>query len=147
MPITRRNPRAKTNEWIAQRMEAQQSLPPDVYEGVAVNDRGELIEGFSSNFYAIKDDRLYTVDRGMLRGIAREIVLKISEGILPIDLSAIHMQDIPSLQEAFLTSSSRGILAIIAIDDHLISQGRPGPITSELTNRYDAWVDQHLEPI
>ena len=147
LPITRRNPRAKTNNWIAQRTQAQRSLAADVYECITVNDIGELIEGFSSNFYAIKDGCLYTAKRGMLHGIARRIVLTIAEEVLPLNFAAIKRTEIPNLQEAFLTSSSRGILAIIAIDGHMVGQGEPGQITAELAARYDRWVEEHLEPI
>ncbi|NJL93532.1 MAG: hypothetical protein HC915_07270 [Anaerolineae bacterium] len=51
------------------------------------------------------------------------------------------------MDEAFLTSSSRGVLPIVMIDDQPIGAGAPGVLTRELQQRYDAWTEAHLEPI
>jgi branched-subunit amino acid aminotransferase/4-amino-4-deoxychorismate lyase len=59
----------------------------------------------------------------------------------------VRLVEVPAIQEAFLTSSSRAIVPITRIDDEVIGDGAPGAVTLELAGRYSAWVDAHLEPI
>lgn len=145
--ISRHNPRAKSNAWESARAQALKRLPPDVYEGLLTNDRGEILEGFTSNVYAVQGQAMLTPDSGMLRGISRQILLD----VLPANLHLIHRPiqtaDLPALDECFLTSSSRGVIPIIQIDDSVIGDGEPGHWTQSLESRYHQWVDEHLEQI
>lgn len=147
VPILRRNPRAKHNEWMATRAAARARLHPEVYEGIIVNEQGELLEGFASNFYAVIDGGLYTANGTVLEGISRAIVLTISPGILKVHLRPIQRAELSHLAEAFLSGSTRGVLPIVRIDSRALRDGRPGPRTQEIIARYDAWVESHLEPI
>jgi len=145
--ITRPNPRAKTNAWEGIRAEASKSLPQKVYEGVVCNSSGELLEGFSSNFYAVKDEKLWTAGENMLLGIARKIILDVAQDLLPLHLHPVTIEDLPLLQEAFLSSSGRGVVPIVKIDDHIIGDGTPGSFTLEIIRRFNAWVEDNLEPV
>lgn len=147
VPIERQNPQAKDNAWMEQR-EAAKANAPTAYEYLILNPKDEILEGFGSNFYAIQDQRLYTApDETVLGGIARKIALSIAPEFCEVLLKAIHQKQIPDLDEAFLTSSSRGIIPIIAINAHTIGDGKPGALTQDLSAAYDAWVDNHLEAI
>jgi branched-chain amino acid aminotransferase len=145
--VTRPNPMAKSNAWINLRDEASKAIPDQVYEGIILNRTGHLKEGFSSNFYAIRNDALYTEDCDILHGIARRIVLMIAPEIIPLHLSPIHIDQLAHIEEAFLTSSSRGIVPIIQIDNIRIGAGEPGKVTRALSTAYDHWVQGHLEPL
>jgi branched-chain amino acid aminotransferase len=146
--IRRRNPRAKTNDWIQQREVAAAQIPEDAYQGIIVNEAGQLLEGFSSNFYAIRDGFLYTAgDALVLSGISRKIALQVIPDIVPLQMTPITRAEIARLAEAFLTSSSRGVIPIVQIDKHVIGSGKPGPLTQAISRQYNAWVEAHLEPI
>jgi len=145
--ITRPNPKAKTNLWENLRADAREDLPSTIFEGVVRTKQGVLLEGFSSNFYAIEGGVLRTSSKQILHGVARIIVLTVLEGFLPIDTTAVNVDEIERLDESFLSSSSRGVVPIINIDGITIGDGSPGPLTQEIIRRYDAWVSSHLEPI
>lgn len=146
--IARRNPRAKTNDWSRQRATAAEQILKDIYEGIIVNESAQLLEGFGSNFYAIRDGLLYTADESLvLGGISRKVALQVIPNVLPLRLTPITRADVPFLDEAFLTSSSRGVIPIVQIDEQFIGSGEPGPLTQEIARQYDAWVEAHLEPI
>ena len=145
--ITRPNPKAKTNLWENLRADAREDLPSEVFEGVVRTKQGVLLEGFSSNIFAIKNGVLRTSSERILLGIARKIVLTVIEGFLRIDTRAVSVDEIESLEESFLSSSSRGVVPIIMIDGVTIGDGSPGPLTREIISRYDTWVASHLEPI
>ncbi len=147
LAMERPDPQVKSNRWIARRQQAKARLPAGTYEGILVNRAGELLEGLSSNFYAVLGGTLRTAADQALYGVARRIVLQVAPKVLPVELRPVTRAHIPHLEEAFLSSSSRGVLPIIAIDGRPVGGGRPGPRTSAIQRAYHAWVEAHLEPI
>jgi branched-chain amino acid aminotransferase len=146
--LARRNPEAKTTDWMLTRRAATEAFPKGVYEGILVTEDGELLEGTNTNFYAIRNDTLRTAgEYEVLSGIARRIVLTVATEILQVELKAIHTGEIPLISEAFLTSATRGVIPIVQIEDHQIGDGRPGNFTRHIRERYEAWATAHLEPI
>jgi branched-chain amino acid aminotransferase len=145
--IDRPNPRAKSTRWIQLREEARKQLPGWAYEGLVCNIQGVILEGFSSNFYAVTKGTLRTAEASVLSGIARKILLTVAAGLVEISFESVRLDEVRSLDEAMLTSSSRGIVPIIRIDEHTIGKGEPGPITGELWRRYQLWVEEHSEGI
>ncbi|MCL4255754.1 MAG: aminotransferase class IV [Anaerolineae bacterium] len=140
----RQNPLVKSTEWMHQRDEIKQS---DAYETLLLDTHQHILEGTGSNFYAIRMNTLYTAGEGVLGGIARLIVLDVAQNIIPVELTPISVDEFPHIQEAFITSSSRGIIPVVKIDNHTIGDGRVGKITTDLREAYQAWVNGHLEEL
>jgi len=146
--LSRHNPVAKTTEWMTRRRAATDSFPPDIYEGILVAEDGSLLEGTNSNFYGIRGGTLYTADNNrVLPGIARRILLTVAPDVLPVQMTAITVDEIGSLDEAFLTSASRGVIPIVEIDGKLVGNGKPGPSTLRLRDQYEAWANAQLKPL
>ncbi len=146
--MARHNPAAKTTAWIAERRATVEAFPAGIYEGILVNEAGDLLEGTSSNFYAIMDDCLHTApDGAALGGIAQRIVLTVAPEVLPVERTAVNVSDLRFLEEAFITSAGRGVVPVIMVDGQVIAAGQPGPFTLAIRERYDAWADAHLEPL
>lgn len=145
--FARSHPRVKSNRLEGLRAQVRSRMPDYAYEGLITGPRGEILEGLSSNFYAISGGVLRTADTFVLHGISRQIVLAVAEGRLPVQLDPIAQADIPETDEAFMSSSSRGILPVVEINEMRIGNGRPGGVTRELMASYDAWVDSHCEPL
>jgi branched-chain amino acid aminotransferase len=139
----RHNPAAKTTGWMHDRV--HYVLPEGIYTGLLRDSDGRILEGMSSNFYAILDGELRTAGEGMLPGIAQQIVFTIAPDTIPVRKDAVGAADVPSLREAFITSSSRGIVPVVEIDGVTIGDGKPGATTVALQAAYDAWVKGHLE--
>ena len=72
MGAPRTNAAAKDSEWIRQRKPLEAMKRDDVNEGILEGEGGELMEGLSSNFFAIKDGTVYTAGEGVLLGTLRE---------------------------------------------------------------------------
>lgn len=143
----RRGPSAKTSDWMHIRAKMQDAIAPGVYEIILLDESGFMLEGASSNFYAIIDGQLYTAGCDILAGISRRIVLEVCRDILPLRLQAPHIDDVPGLLEAFLTSSSRGVIPIVEIDGRPIGDGAVGEYTLKLRRAYERWVTEHLEEL
>jgi branched-chain amino acid aminotransferase len=145
--LARENPEAKTTDWQINRQAIEAALPNGVFTGILVSDEGELLEGLSSNFYAIVDGTLWTAGGGVLPGIAQLIVLEVAPDVLPVRRDAPRLADLPRFAEAFLTSASRGIVPIVQINDTVLGEGAPGPLTQTLRARYQAWAAAHMEEL
>jgi branched-chain amino acid aminotransferase len=143
----RANPAAKTTGWMHDRHAVETALPPGIYEGLLLSKTGDILEGTGSNFYAVLRGELRSAGKDVLPGIAQQIVYEIAPPVLPVRRDAVNVVDIPRLEEAFLTSSSRGIIPVIAIDGIMMDSGKPGAKTLALRERYVKWVNEHLEEI
>jgi branched-chain amino acid aminotransferase len=143
----RHNPAAKTTGWMTARKRLESAMPAGVYDTILLDENGDLLEGLGSNFYAILNDALRTTGEGVLYGIARSIVFEIAPAIIPLRREAVNVTDIPDLSEAFITSSSRGIVPVVEIDGHTLGDGAPGVMTMRLRDAYQSWVAAHLEEL
>ena len=143
----RTNPAAKTTGWMHNRRGLSDAMPQGIYDTILLDADGNMMEGLGANFYAIKDAILYTAGEGVLYGIAQKIVFEIAPLIIPVEQSPVNVSDVPNLSEAFITSSSRGIIPVIEIDEQPIGTGSPGAMTQALISAYNAWVSTHLEDL
>ncbi len=140
-------PAAKTTGWMHDRKAIEAALPPGIYTGLLLSKTGDILEGISSNFYAILHGELRSAGKDVLPGIAQQVVFEVAPEVLAVRREAVNVVDIPRLEEAFITSSSRGIIPVVVIDEVTIGTGKPGERTKALRERYNAWVAAHLEEL
>ena len=112
-------------------------------EAVFANTVGDLCEGTGTNVFLVLDGRLVTppLSSGCLAGVTRELV---------IDLTGADEADVPAsalaeADEAFLTSTTREVQAIAAVDGHALP-APPGPRTSQAAADFRALVERTLDP-
>lgn len=144
--LQRKNPKAKSTTFLASAGEIRRTLPEGCHEAIMVGADGQLLEGLSSNFFAIRDRDLWTAEEGVLSGITRALVLEeaADEGLV-IHLEGLPVEELLTIDEAFITSSGRAVLPVVEIDGHPIGRGEPGPITRRLLERYNARVAREVE--
>ena len=142
--LRRQMPGAKSTRFIGPASAARAGI--EVQE-LLLTDGSAILEGSSSNFFAVLDGTLRTAGEGVLAGITRGMILQQAEGLLPIVLEAVALVELPRLQEAFISSVSRAVLPVTTIDDRAVGDGIPGPITVELVRRFDAEIERAIQPI
>ncbi len=147
LPIHRDNPRSKDTHFIATADRAYRELPPGVHEGLLVAEDGSILEGLTSNFFAILDGRLRTEEARVLLGVTRALVLEVARPRVPIDLRPVRRDELSVVSEAFITSVSREILPVVRIDGQALGDGRPGPLTRALREGFAALVEREAEEI
>ncbi|NJL55234.1 hypothetical protein HC928_08655 [bacterium] len=143
----RSNPRAKTTGWMHDRKALQAAMPPGIYDTILLDADGNLLEGLASNFYTVMDERLYTAEEGILHGISRQIVFAVAPDILPIVKEPVNINDLARMSEAFITSSSRGVVPVIEIDGYRLGDGLPGVKTMAIRHAYLQWVATYLQDL
>jgi branched-chain amino acid aminotransferase len=143
--LARQNPVAKSADFAAVR-KAYPIGTATAYERLMVNDQGEILEGISSNFYGVRAEVLFTAGVGVLEGITRRILLELAEQLgIQVVQKPVQLAEIDQLDEAAISSSSRGLLPVVKIDDHVIGDGRPGPVCRRLMAAYDAFVKRGIK--
>jgi branched-chain amino acid aminotransferase len=112
-------------------------------EALLANTVGDLCEGTGSNVFLVLAGELVTppLSSGCLAGVTRALVLEWT-GAAERDLP------MPALQEAsevFLTSSTRDVQGLHAVDDRELA-GAPGPVTAEAARVFAARAAADVDP-
>jgi branched-chain amino acid aminotransferase len=143
--MSRIAPNVKDTGFISASIAQREKVGGKIFE-VLLTKEGRILEGMTSNFYAVKGSSLLTAGRGILPGVTRRVILRIARGE---GMSLIYRSPRvdEKFHEAFLTSSSRGVVPIIAIDGKPVGQGRPGKWTNLLSKAYQAYVQERSENI
>lgn len=142
--LQRESPEAKTTNYMAAVRALKEAERRKASDALFVNEQGHVLEATRSNFFIFRGDTLVTPRDGILLGITRQVVLELARGRFPIEERPIHLDELRSADEAFISSSSREITPVVQIDDLIIGQGKPGPRTSELEQRFIEMVE-HLK--
>lgn len=141
--LHRERPLAKTADFAqARRPYAHKS---EHYEFLLLGPEGTILEGTGTNFYAVKNGIFHTAGSGVLEGITRNILLDLAVELgIPLSLEAVTVADIPVLEEAAISGSSRGLLPVVQIEDQVVGNGRPGPICQHLLSAYNTFVSEQI---
>jgi D-alanine transaminase len=129
----------KTVGLLAQSLAKQQALDAGANDAWMVED-GYVTEGSSNNAFIITaDGKLVTRDLSneILHGITRKAVLALAErdGI-EIEERAFTPEEAYEAAEAFSTSASSFVMPVVRIDDRIMSNGGPGPVSKRLRELY-----------
>jgi branched-subunit amino acid aminotransferase/4-amino-4-deoxychorismate lyase len=137
----RRNPAdplsgLKTTSYAATELGLEHARSREADEGLWLNTRGHLTEGCTSNLFVIQRKKLFTaaVRDGILPGITRGLALDAARRLgLVVHEGKLRLPRLRQADEAFLTSSVRGVCPLVRFDRRAVGNGRPGPITREIT--------------
>jgi branched-chain amino acid aminotransferase len=112
-------------------------------EGIVLNLRGDVCEATTANVFLVFGDRVETPSlvSGCLPGITRNRVLRLSGGAeTEIPAASLHEAD-----ELFLTSSTREVQPVVAVDGRAVGDGSPGPVTERLARELHELVLAELD--
>jgi branched-chain amino acid aminotransferase len=138
------NPIIKSNNLLNNAIAMQEALRKGGEEALMCNYRGELSECSQSNFFLVRNGVALTPRSasGLLEGLTRGFLFEVGRDIgIPVEESTLRPEDIGAAQEAFITGSTRELTPVVRIDDQVIGDGRPGPVTRALLEgfRKKAW--------
>jgi len=106
---------------------------------------GAITEGPGFNVFAHVDDRWLTPASGTLQGITRRSVIELAaEAGQQAEEGRLSADDLRRATEVLLTSTAGGIMPVTVIDGEPVGTGAPGPLTTQLRDRY--W-GRHEDPL
>jgi|SRR5690554_1668997 len=119
----------------------QKALEQNAVEAVFVNN-GFITEGTHTSFCAVKNGKLYTPPltpednartNNILDGITRKIILEIcKKEEIPYTESEIKADELKSFDEMMVLGTISEVTPVIQVDDFIVGDGKPGPVTLEL---------------
>lgn len=108
-------------------------------EAILYNHDGYVAEASGDNIFIVSDGTLYSppVQAGSLDGITRQVVIKLArqEGI-PFAEKNLTRFDLYTADELFLTGTAAEVIGVVEMDGRIIGDGRPGPITQKLREKF-----------
>ncbi len=144
--LHRDRPRIKEARFVIDRRVHPGGTRED-YEPIMLDRRGRLLEGTSSNIFAVRDGILRTAGEDVLEGITRATFLELARAAaIPVREEAVQTSELGALSEAFLTSSVRGLVPIVRLGDVVVGSGRPGSIAALLARAYSERVEREARP-
>ena len=124
---------------LAQVLAKQAAAEANAGEAWMIED-GKVTEGGSSScFILTQDDVIVTRQNGseILPGCTRKAVVKLAEERqLRIEERAFSVEEALAAKEAFITSASLFVQAVVSIDGKKVGNGKPGPMTDRLREIY-----------
>jgi branched-chain amino acid aminotransferase len=112
-------------------------------EALLLNSRGEVSEGSGENLFVVRDGAIVTNDRdaSILMGVTRASILEIANDLgIPTRVSTISVEDVYHADELFFSGTAVEVTAIREVDGHVISGGKPGPVTRRIQDTFNAIV-------
>lgn len=150
--LQRNDPRVKSTAFIAASDEERKHLAKaGIFEALLVKN-GKILEGMTSNFFFAGQignlSCLSTARRDILFGVTRTMVICAARGRgVEVRFRALRLDQLSLVKEAFITSSSRGIVPVVRIDEVVVGDGSVGEVTRMLISAYEEYVLKHAESV
>ena len=128
MKIQRNNPNAKVIDPVYKKVVTEFIENENIYEALIVNQKNEITEGSKSNVFFVKDSSLITPPlKDVLGGVTRHKVIELAKKhSIKVLEAPLSVEDIPSLEAAFISGTSPNILPIRKINEtDLASSSNP----------------------
>ena len=123
----------------------QEAKDRGAYEAWFVDRDGFVTEGASSNAWIVTHDgRVVTrkADNHILSGITRAVLMNVLEALqLRLEERAFTPDESYAAAEAFVTSASQIVMPVVKIDDRMIADGAPGPISRRLREEFHRFAE------
>ena len=109
------------------------------HDALLVDNDGNITEGTNCNVFAVIDGTLVIPPVGsILEGTVMDQVIRLASAAgISCQRRPLPLAEVGGWDEAFLTSTRRGVLPIRHVGEHDL--GPPGPITRRLGEAYQAW--------
>ena len=127
-------------------LEKQKAVEKGFFEIWQYNDKF-ITEGSTSNAFIIKNMSIVTHPKNqeILGGVTRDCVIDVAKKnnieVLEVPFS---IKELKSCSEAFLSSTTVGIIPVISVDKSKIGNGNVGPITKKLMDYYKIFLNDQI---
>ena len=141
--VLRNHPRSvdpviKSNNLLNNVLAMQEAVREGADEAILLNHRGELAECSQSNLFAVRDGAVLTppLDAGLLEGVTRNLLFEVGADVgVPVREAVLRESDLSTVDELFITSTTREVVPAVRVGDRVIGTGAPGPVTRRLLAR------------
>lgn len=118
-------------------MEAQEN---GYTEGITLDAAGDVSEGAAMNLFMVHRGELWTPphESSILAGVTRDSILTVARELgIPATERKIPRGLLYTCDELFLTGTSAEVTPVRSVDRLPVGDGRPGPVTRRLMERFE----------
>ncbi|MCJ7693620.1 MAG: branched-chain-amino-acid transaminase [Sedimentisphaerales bacterium] len=132
-------PQIKSLNYLNNILAKIEALDNDVPEAIMYNHLGYVAEATCDNVFIVRRGTIYAppAEAGGLEGITRAVVIKLAKKeklkVVEKDLTRF---DLYIADEFFLTGTAAEVIGVVEIDGRIIGDGKPGPITRLLREKF-----------
>ena len=118
-------------------------------EAIFFDTNGYLSEGSGDNIFVIKNGSIITPPTlNNLRGITRMVAIEIASELgITVGERNMGYYDLYAADEVFVTGTAAEVAPITLIDGRVIGNGKPGPITRQMMEKFKVLVQKEGTPI
>lgn len=125
-------PDTKVTSYISATLALKEAKKQDAVEVIYVNRKNQVLEGATSNLFAVFENRLVTPKTGVLKGITRQAVLSLSNQFCTVRETPIQLKDLLAAEEVFITGTNKAVVPVVRVDNTRIGNGIPGQLTRRI---------------
>jgi branched-chain amino acid aminotransferase len=135
------SPRIKSLNYLNNILAKIEGTDAGSVEALMLNHKGEVAECTGDNVFIVKHGVLKTPppDAGILEGLTRNAVMQLARDAgYDVREATLLRHDIFTADECFLTGTAAEVIAVVSLDGRQIGDGKPGPVTRDLLERFRA---------
>ena len=108
-------------------------------EAVMLNTQGFVAECSGENIFIIRNGKLITPkpSNSILEGITRNSIMEVARNmdieVIETDITRVELY---TADEVFMTGTAAEVHIVTKVDDRLIGDGKPGPISKKLASKF-----------
>jgi branched-chain amino acid aminotransferase len=144
------NPRIKSLNYLNNILAKIEALNAGVMECLMINPNGYVAEATGDNVFIVRKNELITPPPwcGALEGVTRNVVMELArqEGYT-VKEDVISRYDLYVADEVFLTGTAAEMIGVVEVDRRPIGNGKPGPITKSLVEKFREFAQHNGEEI
>lgn len=131
------NPTWKNFQWRDLSNSLWEAIDAGYDQSILLDRDGYVTEGPGYNIFVVRGDEVLTPDRGALKGVtARSVIELCPELGLKSGYAPLRREDLMEADEVFLSTTAFGIMPVSRVNDHIMTNDRPGPITQAVDAKY-----------
>jgi D-alanine transaminase len=119
------------------------------YEAILVDEQGNVTEATHSSLLWVRGGRLEGTAEGpeILPGTTRHFMLQLAaDEQIAFAPASIRLDELVAADEVLMAGTTIEVLPVVRIDDWLVNEGRPGPLTRRLQAAFRNAVERWLAP-
>jgi len=140
------SPRVKSLNYLNNIMAKLEAQDAGAHEAVMLNDEGHVAECTGDNIFLIRNGELQTPPAcaGILEGVTRGLVMALARGLgFTVREAELIRHDLYVADEIFLTGTAAEIIGVVSVDNRIVGDGKPGPITRRLAAEFARYRNEY----
>ncbi len=146
------DPRIKSLNYLNNVLAKIEAIDAGVLEAVMLNTHGNVAECTGDNIFIVpsnapQDNPILVsppLHAGVLEGITMNTVIDLaSDAGIDVQRRDLTKYDLYTAREMFLTGTAAEVIPVTKVDQRVLGDGQPGPVTRRLIDAFHALVDKN----